>query len=96
MNTTTVASLRNKERHIGIDVGKPFLDLYIFELDLHWQEENNPEGIKRLITALRRYKLTRVLVEATGGYMSEVSSKPAQRNHDNWGLSMPHQLPCSF
>ena len=68
MNTTTVASLRNKERHIGIDVGKSFLDLYIFELDLHWQEENNPEGIKRLITALRRYKLTRVLVEATGGY----------------------------
>ena len=68
MNTSTVASLRNTERHIGIDVGKSFLDIFIFELDMHWQEENNPEAIKRLITILKRYKLTRILVEATGGY----------------------------
>ena len=68
MNTTTVASLRNKERHIGVDVGKSFLDVSIFELDLHWQQHNTPEGIKQLISVLRRYKLTRVLVEATGGY----------------------------
>ena len=68
MNTTTVARIRNKERHVGIDVGKSFLDVYIFELDLHWQEDNSPEGIKKLLAVLNRYKLTRVLVEATGGY----------------------------
>ena len=68
MNTNTIASLRSKERHIGIDVGKFFLDIFIFELDMHWQEENTAAGIKRLVTVLKRYKLTRVLVEATGGY----------------------------
>ena len=68
MNTTTIASLRNKERHIGVDVGKSFLDVSIFELDLHWQKDNTPEDIKQLISILRGYKLTRVQVEATGGY----------------------------
>ena len=68
MNTTTIASLRNNERHVGIDVGKSFLDIFIFERDTHWQEENTAAGIKRLVTVLKRYKLTRVLVEATGGY----------------------------
>ena len=68
MNTNTIASLRSKERHVGIDVGKFFLDIFIFELDMHWQEENTAAGIKRLVTVLKRYKLTRVLVEATGGY----------------------------
>lgn len=68
MNTSTIASLRNKERHIGVDVGKSFLDIFIFELDTHWQEENTHAGIKRLVSVLKRYQLTRVLVEATGGY----------------------------
>lgn len=68
MITTTKANRRNKERNVGIDVGKSFLDIYIYELGLYWQEENNSEGIKVLIKILRRYKLTRILVEATGGY----------------------------
>lgn len=68
MKTTTRAHNRSKERNVGIDVGKSYLDIYIYEIDLYWQEENNPEGIKALIKILRRYKLTRVLVEATGGY----------------------------
>ncbi len=68
MNTTSIAYKKSTERNIGIDVGKDQLDIYILELELHWQEENNPEGIKRLDSKLNRYKLTQVLVEATGGY----------------------------
>ena len=68
MNTTSIAYKKSTERNIGIDVGKDLLDIYILELELHWQEENNAEGIKRLVSKLNRYKLTRVLVEATGGY----------------------------
>ena len=68
MNTSTIASLRNKERHVGIDVGKSFLDIAIFELNSHWQVDNTPAGIKGLMAVFKRYKLTRVLVEATGGY----------------------------
>lgn len=79
MKTTTKAINRSKERHVGIDVGKSFLDICIYELDLYWQEENNPEGIKALIKILRRYKLTRVLVEATGGYERLVVESLAEK-----------------
>jgi len=68
MKTTSRAIRRTKERNIGVDVGKSFLDIFIYELDLHWQETNDPAGIACLIRQLKRFKLTRVLVEATGGY----------------------------
>tara|TARA_R110000868_G_C10956382_1_gene768095 strand:- start:1742 stop:2698 length:957 start_codon:yes stop_codon:yes gene_type:complete len=78
MNTTK-ASIKSKERNIGIDVGKSFLDINIYELNLYWQEENNPKGIKALIKILRRYKLTRILVEATGGYERLVVESLAEK-----------------
>ena len=68
MNTITKAYNRNNERHVGIDVGKDTLDIFIYEIDKHWQAANTHEGIKVLIRQLKRYALTRVLVEATGGY----------------------------
>ncbi|MGI9287277.1 MAG: IS110 family transposase, partial [Pseudomonadales bacterium] len=68
MNTTTKAHSRSTERHIGIDVGKSLLDIYVYELAVHWQAENTPAGIKQLIRRLKRYQLTRILVEASGGY----------------------------
>jgi len=79
MNTTSIARMRSKERHVGIDVGKSFLDVYILELELHWQEENTTEGIKRLVSKLNRYKLTRVLAEATGGYERRVTEALAEK-----------------
>ena len=68
MNSTTKANIRNKERNVGIDVGKDTLDVHIYEIDKHWQIANTCEGVKALLRQLRRYPLTRVLVEATGGY----------------------------
>jgi len=68
MNTTTYANNRNNERNIGIDIGKDTLDITIYELDKHWQASNTLTDIKKLISQLNRYQLTRVLVEATGGY----------------------------
>ena len=68
MKSTTIADRKCTERNVGIDVGKSCLDVFILELDNHWQVENTPAGIKELTTALQRYKLTRVVVEATGGY----------------------------
>jgi transposase len=55
-------------RNVGIDVGKAQLDISIHETGVHWQADNNAAGIRGLITQLRRYKLARVVVEATGGY----------------------------
>jgi len=68
MKTTTNASIKSNNRNIGIDVGKTTLDICIHELDRHWQVENTPTGISDLLKQLKRFNLTRILVEATGGY----------------------------
>ncbi len=49
MNTTTNACKQSKERNIGIDIGKSFLDICVYELDTYWQAENNASGIKQLL-----------------------------------------------
>lgn len=71
MKTTTKARIK-QQRNIGIDVGKTFLDIYILELDRHWQIHNVAEDIKLLIKSLKRFSLDRVVVEATGGYERKV------------------------
>lgn len=62
MNTTKA------NRNVGVDVGKSFLDIFIHELNCHWQVHNSKEGISELVKQLKRYKLARIVVEATGGY----------------------------
>lgn len=76
---TTTANIKSKERNIGIDVGKATLDICVHELGLYWQAENTPKAIKALITRLKRYKLTRVIVEATGGYERQLVRACAER-----------------
>jgi transposase len=51
-----------------IDVGKAQLDVYIHERDIHLTVENSAEGIRALLARLNRYRLTRVVLEATGRY----------------------------
>ena len=68
MKTTSQASIRSKDRNIGIDVGKTFLDIYIMEIDRYWQIHNVVSEITTLINQLKRFNLTRIVVEATGGY----------------------------
>lgn len=65
---TTRSYSQSTQRNIGIDVGKLTLDVMILEKDRHWQVENSPAGIKALLATLSRFHLTRVVVEATGGY----------------------------
>lgn len=66
MNTNSRADKGSK--NIGIDVGKSVLDIHIFERNLHWQIENKPAEIRKLATRLSRYKIARIIIEATGGY----------------------------
>ena len=54
--------------NVGIDVGKQFFDVCIYEKALHWQEENSIEGIKRLLKRLSHYTVERLVMEATGRY----------------------------
>ena len=79
MKTMTNAHIKNKDRHVGIDVGKDMLDIYVYEIEKHWQATNTAEGIKSLIKQLNRYALTRVLVEATGGYERRLAEACAEK-----------------
>jgi transposase len=54
--------------NVGIDVGKWFLDVCLYEKDLHWQVENNPDGVRKLLGRLGRYQVERLVMEATGRY----------------------------
>lgn len=52
--------------NVGIDVGKGQLDVCIHERGLHFSATNDMEGIRYIIGRLRRYRLARIVVEATG------------------------------
>ena len=79
MNTIHIASRRSTERNVGIDVGKDVLDIAILELNTHWQVPNSDNAIQELVKQLRRYKLTRVVVEATGGYERRIAEACAAK-----------------
>ena len=68
MKTMRTVSNIKTQRNIGIDVGKRFLDVHVYELSKHFQYENTAKGIQQLLSRLNRYKLIRIVVEATGGY----------------------------
>ncbi|MFV2057933.1 MAG: transposase [Thiohalomonadales bacterium] len=52
--------------NVGVDVGKQYLYVCIHEKALHWQEENNAQGIRRLLKRLSYYQVERLVMEATG------------------------------
>ncbi len=54
--------------NVGIDVGKQSLDVCIHEKQLHWQDDNSADGIKRILKRLAHYQVERLVVEATGRY----------------------------
>lgn len=78
MNTNSSADRKGK--NIGIDVGKSFLDVYIYERNLHWQIENTPVQIRKLANKLARYKLARIIIEATGGYERTLAAELSARD----------------
>jgi len=54
--------------NVGVDVGKNFLDVYIHEKQIYFQEENNYKGIQNILKRLTHYQVERLVVEATGRY----------------------------
>ena len=66
-------------KHVGIDVGKSQLDIHVHEANLHWSTGNNARDIKSLSGRLGRYKLARIVVEATGGYERDLVEALAER-----------------
>ncbi len=54
------------EINVGVDTGKIQLDIYIRPLDIYFNVTNDEIGIKEAITEIKKHKVTRVVIEATG------------------------------
>jgi transposase len=52
--------------NVGVDVGKATLDVYLFERDRMFSVPNEDRAIAALIARLSRYRLERIVIEATG------------------------------
>ncbi len=52
--------------NVGIDVGKATLDVYLLERDRMFSVPNEEHAISALVSRLSRYRLERVVIEATG------------------------------
>ena len=50
----------------GVDVGKAKLDVYLLERDRMFSVPNEESAIAALVTRLSRYRLERIVIEATG------------------------------
>ena len=71
---------RKSRVNVGVDVGKWMLDIHIYEKNLHWQEENSPEGIKRILKRLAHYRVQRLVMEATGRYQLALATAAHQKS----------------
>ena len=52
--------------NVGIDVGKSQLDVYLLERDRALTVANEEQAIATLVRALNRYRVERIVIEATG------------------------------
>jgi len=52
--------------NVGVDVSKSKLDVYLLERDLLLSVPNDQQAIATLISRLARYRLERIVIEATG------------------------------
>lgn len=66
--------------NVGVDVGKAYLDVFIHEKHIYFQEENTEQGIKHILKRLAYYDVERIVMEATGRYEFEFA-QAAYRKH---------------
>ena len=52
--------------NVGVDIGKSQLDLYLLERDRALRVPNDEQAIASLIRRLSRYRIERIVIEATG------------------------------
>jgi len=72
----------------GIDVSKARLDVFVLPDRISLEFDNVPEGIDALVSRLKRQKVERVVVEATGGL-----EYPAARALSDGGIAVSRVRP---
>lgn len=60
----------NKENHVGIDVSKDYLDIFLHPASKYFRIENSLSGIKKVISKLKKIpkEAIHIVMESTGGY----------------------------
>lgn len=66
--------------HIGIDVSKATLDVYILPHNKHMQFKNDSKHIQKLVKKFLSFSSVNVVMEATGGYEKTVAYALAKAN----------------
>lgn len=60
------AQNNQNEINVGVDTGKTQLDIYMRPLDIYFVVPNDEVGIKKAIKTIKKHKVTRIVIEATG------------------------------
>lgn len=62
------------ENFVGIDISKDFLDLAVRPEKKIWRIEHNETGISQLVDQLKAMQPTLIMMEATGGFETDVAT----------------------
>lgn len=65
--------------NVGVDVGKYFLDVWIYEKGIYFQVDNDETGIRQLLKRLAYYRVERLVMEATGRYEALLATRAYER-----------------
>jgi len=67
----------NKPSYIGLDVSKSYIDLHQLPQERVARFEYEKEGISKLVSFLKKRKPALIVIEATGGYETNVAAELA-------------------
>lgn len=73
-------TIQNEKCHIGIDVSKMRLDVFVSLTNSRLQFENNLSGINQLIKIIKGFAVSMVVMESTGGYEKSASQALVKEN----------------
>jgi transposase len=64
---------KEEKIYIGIDVSKAVLDVFILPSKKYMQFDNNETGIKKLVSKIKLFSNSLVVLESTGGYETPIA-----------------------
>jgi len=76
MNSTN----NQKEINVGVDTGKAELDIYIRPLGIYFTVTNDEKGINKALKEIKKYDVSRIIIETTGRLEYEFVSACAKAN----------------
>ena len=69
-----------QKSHVGIDVSKTFLDVYVLPDKKYFRFNNDIKGINKLVKKIQLFPNIEIVMEATGGYEQQVAEELKKAN----------------